>query len=72
MTVDDYMELPYPVVLLPEYDSGFSTHVPDLPGCFSQGDTAQEAYDNTRKAMYNWIKVTIEKGDLSVPEPSSR
>ncbi len=69
MTVDDYMKLPYSVVLTPEDESGFSARVPDLPGCFSQGETAQEAYDNTREAMYNWIKATLDKGKEAVPFP---
>jgi antitoxin HicB len=69
MTVDDYMKLPYPVIIVPESEGGFSTKVPDLPGCFSQGETVEEAYKNTREAMYNWISITLERNNLTVPEP---
>jgi predicted RNase H-like HicB family nuclease len=31
--------------------TAFGVVVPDLPGCFSAGDTVEEAYDNVRKAI---------------------
>ena len=37
----------YPVIFHPE-EVGFSTFVPDLDGCFSQGDTMSEAVAMTR------------------------
>lgn len=40
----------YPVIFHPE-EVGFSTFVPDLDGCFSQGDTMSEAVAMTQDAM---------------------
>ena len=34
-----------------EQDGGFSVSVPTLPGCFSQGDTFEEALKNIREAI---------------------
>lgn len=34
----------YPAVFHPE-DVGYSVFVPDIDGCFTQGDTLEEAYD---------------------------
>ena len=34
----------YPAIFHPE-DVGYSVFVPDIDGCFSQGDTLEEAYD---------------------------
>lgn len=34
-----------------EKDGGFSVSVPSLPGCFSQGDTFEEALKNIREAI---------------------
>lgn len=34
-----------------EEDSGYSVSVPALPGCFSQGDTFEEARKNIREAI---------------------
>jgi antitoxin HicB len=42
----------YTVVLTPEADDGgFSVSVPALPGCFSQGETVEEALDHIREAI---------------------
>ena len=40
----------YPVIFRRE-DFGYSTRVPDLEGCFSEGDTLEEAIKNTREAI---------------------
>ena len=44
--------------------------VPDLPGCFSAGDTLDEAMDNAREAIELWLEVAIDDG-LPVPEATS-
>lgn len=43
--------------------------VPDLPGCFSAGDTLDEAMINAREAIEAWIDAVLEDGG-SVPLPS--
>ncbi len=40
----------YPVIFTKE-DVGFSTSAVDLDGCFSEGDTFEEAYRNTQDAI---------------------
>jgi len=71
MTVQDYMKLPYNIVLRHvEDDSGsyyFAT-VQELSGCMSDGETVDEAYENIREAMEGWIETKLESG-FSVPEP---
>ena len=42
--------------------------VPDLPGCFSAGDTLNEAMDNAREAVELWLEVAIDDG-MTIPEP---
>jgi predicted RNase H-like HicB family nuclease len=44
--------------------------VPDLPGCFSAGDTMDEALDNARQAVEAWIDAVIEDGG-EIPAPKS-
>jgi predicted RNase H-like HicB family nuclease len=40
------------VVLYPELEAGgYSVEVPALPGCFTQGDTLEEALANAREAI---------------------
>jgi len=43
--------------------------VPDLPGCFSAGDTFDEAVSNAADAITLWIKDAIKNGQ-GIPCPS--
>lgn len=54
----------YPVIFTKE-DTGFSTVAVDLDGCFSEGDTFEEAYTNTQNA----IGLFLEDME-ALPEPS--
>lgn len=40
----------------------FGVVVPDLPGCFSAGDTVEEAFDHAREAIEAHCEVMAEKG----------
>ncbi|RUT25284.1 hypothetical protein C0V97_11865 [Asaia sp. W19] len=40
----------------------FGAIVPDLPGCFTGGDTSDEALSRAAKALTQWIKDAIENG----------
>ena len=42
--------------------------VPDVPGCFSAGDTMEEAMENARQAIEQHVEVLIEDG-VHVPMP---
>ena len=42
--------------------------VPDLPGCFSAGDTLDEAMVNAEEAAAAWIDVALDAGE---PIPSA-
>ena len=50
----------YPVVL-EKSDEGYSVSCPALPGCWSQGDTEQQALDNIRDAIHEYLEVLREK-----------
>ncbi len=67
-----YMGLPYTYTLLPDPDGGpgYFIQVNELPGCFSQGDSAAEASTRIREAMEAWLTVAIAHGD-KIPEPGS-
>jgi predicted RNase H-like HicB family nuclease len=50
--------------------SAFGIAVPDLPGCFSAGDTVEEAFDNAREAIEAHLEVSAEEGkDLPKTKP---
>lgn len=61
----------YPVVIEEGSERvAFGVVVPDLPGCFSAGDTLDEAMSNVEEAAAAWIDATLDAGG-SVPAPSS-
>lgn len=71
MSVQDYMNLPYDVVIKRITDeSGVYFHavVLELDGCQSTGETFQEAYEGIREAMEGWIEAKLENG-FTVPMP---
>ena len=41
----------YTVILHQAEEGGYWVEVPALPGCFSQGETAEEALQNARGAI---------------------
>lgn len=48
-------------------DHAYGVAVPDLPGCFSAGDTFEQALANVREAIEGWLEVQVEHGD-PIPE----
>jgi predicted RNase H-like HicB family nuclease len=61
----------YPVAIEPGTDTeAFGVVVPDLPGCFSAGDTLEEAMAMAEEAIVAWIETAIDAGQ-DIPQPSS-
>jgi len=50
----------YKVVLV-RLDEGVAVSVPGLPGCWSQGSTDQEALENIRAAIQEYLSVVAEQ-----------
>lgn len=48
-------------IAIHESDEGYSVSVPGLPGCWSQGATEQEALDNVRDAIREYLQVVDER-----------
>ncbi len=65
VSVEDLAKTPAPITattavnlcvrLHPEPDGGYSVDVPALPGCFSEGDTLEEALAGIREAAETWL-----------------
>ena len=58
----------YPAVFTKE-EIGFSVSFPDLPGCYTQGDTIEEAYKMSASAI--GLYVQNEDGNFVFPEASA-
>ena len=48
------------VLVRPEASGGYSVSVPALSGCFSQGETLEEALSNIREAAELWLEVAAD------------
>ena len=66
--VDTALRAPYARVLQREEAGGFSCQVLEFPGCFSSGDSAEEAMANLEEAMALWVESEAERGH-DIPEP---
>jgi len=43
-------------------DTAWGVIVPDLPGCFSAGDSLEQAFDNAREAIDGFVQHLVESG----------
>jgi len=75
-TAADYLQLPYHVVMVRDEApdgsaAGWVAWVEELPGCVSQGETAEEAVSMIREAMELWLEAAIDAGDpVPLPRPA--
>ena len=59
-----------PIAIEPGSETtAFGVIVPGLPGCFSAGDTLDEAYANAVQAIELWMEVALER-QQAVPIPN--
>lgn len=60
----------FPVIIHKDKDSDYGVIIPDLPGCFSAGDSYEDALENAREAIECHIDGLLEDGE-SVPQAMS-
>ena len=61
----------YPIAIEPRTDrSDYGVVIPDLPGCFSAGETLEDAIAGAEEAGLAWIDAALDAGE-AVPQPSS-
>jgi predicted RNase H-like HicB family nuclease len=56
------LDMDYTVVIHPAEEGGYWTEIPALPGCFSQGETMEEALANTKEAIESHLAALREDG----------
>lgn len=62
----------YKAVIHQEEGGGFWGEVPQLPGCYSQGETVPELMENLREAAEGYLEVLKEQGKSPEPEVEIR
>jgi predicted RNase H-like HicB family nuclease len=58
----------YAIAIEYEKNRSYGVEFPDMPGCFSAGDTMDEALENAKEAAAFHIEGLLDAG-LPVPEP---
>lgn len=57
----------YTIVMHPAEEGGYWVEVPALPGCYSQGDTVEEAMHNIKEAIECHL-IALRKEGLRTPK----
>jgi antitoxin HicB len=65
-----YLSLKYPVSIEEAPEGGYFIQVKDLPGCYSQGETVEEALTNIEEARRLWLASMYEDGN-DIPSPGA-
>jgi predicted RNase H-like HicB family nuclease len=63
------VDMNYPVVIHKDKNSDYGVTVPDLPGCFSAGETMEEALENVCEAILCHAEGLMMDGE-TVPQPT--
>jgi antitoxin HicB len=62
--------LDFKVLLEPDEDGGYVVTCPSLTGCYSQGETVEEALANIREAIELCLEELQDQGE-PIPDPSN-
>lgn len=62
-----YLYSQFEVVFIAQEEGGYTVEVPDLPGCVSEGDSFEEAYENIKEAIELYLE-TLEERGVPLPE----
>lgn len=66
--------LKYSAIIRPltkEEGGGYLIEVPELPGCFADAETVEDAFLEAEKAIDSWIRTAKEFGD-PIPDPNMK
>ena len=57
-------------VIIEKDRDGYFAFCPELPGCYTQGDTYEEALENIKDAIRLHVEDRMESGE-EIPQPES-
>lgn len=67
-TPEEYLKEPYSRVLVPDEGGGYSAEMLEFPGCFAEGETADDTMQALERAAKSWIQAALEQGQ-EIPQP---
>ena len=59
----------YPAHIWKEENNSYSVEFPDLPGCFTSGETLENAKAHAEEALTVYLE-SLDSRSISIPEPS--
>ncbi len=59
---------PYIRIMIPDSDGSYFATILEFPGCYAEGETAEEAIENLESSAESWIKASLGQGQ-NIPEP---
>ena len=70
MTLNEYMELPYRMEIVPDVEEGgYAVTFPELPGCITCGETLEQAVRNATDAKKAWLEAALDEGiTIAMPD----
>lgn len=68
--VQGYLRRPYARIIVPDDEGRYAAQVLEFPGCYSEGESPDDAYKNLEEAAQNWIESALDQG-LAIPPPSA-
>ena len=68
-TIEDYLRMNYTMEVIEDpTEGGFVVSFPELPGCFTCGQSLESALANALDAKKSWLEAALEDG-LVIQEP---
>jgi len=67
-TAKDYLREPYSRTLIPVGDGTYFAEITEFRGCFAEGRTPNEAYENLERVAESWIDASLSQGQ-EIPKP---
>lgn len=61
----------FKVILEPQEEGGYTAYTPALPGCVSQGETAEEAMANIKVAIALYLE-SLRERKIALPQIEER
>jgi predicted RNase H-like HicB family nuclease len=68
--VHEYLRRPYARIIVPDDEGRYAAQILEFPGCYSEGESPDDAYRNLEEAAQNWIESALDQG-LPIPPPSA-
>lgn len=68
--IKEILDKPYARRLIPDETGGYTASIQEFPGCFAEGETAQDAIENLNKAAESWIEVALLNG-YEIKDPTA-